>query len=192
MKEGYRQPDFGQPTKRFVQVMDISDDPALMEEYRKWHSEAYSWKEVRDGIREVGILEMEIYMSGNHLVMVVDTPLDWDWQSSPPFPDKRNGRHSWPNSKTATHQPAATRNGRWLGASSVFTDYLGLDHPKGILTDYLGQDHPKGRHNITMSLNPKRPFHSYILSREMVFFGNLKFQTAYCPRVSSTFFPLMI
>ena len=62
MKEGYRQQDFGQPTKRFVQVMDISDDPALMEEYRKWHSEAYSWKEVRDGIREVGILEMEIYM----------------------------------------------------------------------------------------------------------------------------------
>lgn len=82
MKEGYRQPDFGQPTKRFVQVMDISDDPALMEEYRKWHSEAYSWKEVRDGIREVGILEMEIYMSGNHLVMVVDTPLDWDWQTA--------------------------------------------------------------------------------------------------------------
>ena len=62
--------------------MDISDDPALMEEYRKWHSEAYSWKEVRDGIREVGILEMEIYMSGNHLVMVVDTPLDWDWQTA--------------------------------------------------------------------------------------------------------------
>ena len=82
MKEGYRQPEFGQPTKRFVQVMDISDDPALMEEYRKWHSEAYSWKEVRDGIREVGILEMEIYMSGNHLVMVVDTPLDWDWQTA--------------------------------------------------------------------------------------------------------------
>ena len=82
MKEGYRQQDFGQPTKRFVQVMDISDDPALMEEYRKWHSEAYNWKEVRDGIREVGILEMEIYRKDNHLVMIVETVADFDWDKA--------------------------------------------------------------------------------------------------------------
>ena len=32
-------------------------------EIRKLHSEECHWKEIRDGIREVGILEMEIYIS---------------------------------------------------------------------------------------------------------------------------------
>ena len=68
--------------KRYVQYMEISDDPELMAEYRKWHSEEYNWKEIRDGIRQVGILEMEIYLIGNHLTMIVDTPADFNWQES--------------------------------------------------------------------------------------------------------------
>ena len=66
--------------KRYVQFLEISDDPELMAQYRKWHSEEYHWKEIRDGIREVGILEMELYMLGNRLVMIVDAPADFDWE----------------------------------------------------------------------------------------------------------------
>ena len=46
--------------KRYVQFLEISDDPQLMAQYRKWHSEEYHWKEIRNGIKEVGILEMEL------------------------------------------------------------------------------------------------------------------------------------
>ena len=65
-----------------MQYLEISDDPELVAQYRKWHSEEYSWKEVRDGIRAVGILEMEIYLTGNHLTMIVDAPADFDWQTA--------------------------------------------------------------------------------------------------------------
>ena len=37
---------------------------------------------MREGIRQVGILEMEIYLIGNHLTMIVDTPLDFDWTTA--------------------------------------------------------------------------------------------------------------
>ena len=37
---------------------------------------------MRDGIREVGILEMEIYLLGNHLTMIVDTPADFCWEEA--------------------------------------------------------------------------------------------------------------
>jgi L-rhamnose mutarotase len=37
---------------------------------------------VRDGIREVGILEMEIYILGSKLVMIVDTPVDFEWEKA--------------------------------------------------------------------------------------------------------------
>ncbi|MBO5632045.1 MAG: L-rhamnose mutarotase [Aeriscardovia sp.] len=80
--EGYVQRLSEGKIKRYVQYLDISDDPALIAEYRKCHSEAYHWKEVRDGIREVGILEMELYLIGNHLTMIVDTPADFSWQEA--------------------------------------------------------------------------------------------------------------
>ena len=78
--EGYIQTISGGKIKRYVQTLDISDDPELIAEYKKWHSEEHHWKEIRDGIRQVGILEMEIYILGNRLVMIVDTPADFQWQ----------------------------------------------------------------------------------------------------------------
>ena len=80
--EGYIQNLSDGRVKRYVQFLEISDDPELMEQYRKWHSEEYHWKEIRDGIRQVGILEMEIYMMGNKLVMIVDTPADFQWEEA--------------------------------------------------------------------------------------------------------------
>ena len=80
--EGYTQLLSDGKTKRYVQYLEISNDPELMAEYRKWHSEEYHWKEIRDGIRQVGILEMEIYLIGNHLTMIVDAPADLDWQQT--------------------------------------------------------------------------------------------------------------
>ena len=82
MTEGYSQRHYDFPTKRYVQVLDLRDDPAMIAEYRKWHSEEFHWREIRDGIRSVGILEMEIYIRDNHLVMIVDTPADFDWTSA--------------------------------------------------------------------------------------------------------------
>ena len=80
--EGYIQNLSGGKLKRYVQFLRIEDDPELMAQYRYWHSEEHHWKEIRDGIREVGILEMEIYMLGNQLVMIVDAPADFDWQEA--------------------------------------------------------------------------------------------------------------
>ena len=80
--EGYIQNLSGGKIKRYVQFLRIEDDPELMAQYRYWHSEEHHWKEIRDGIREVGILEMEIYMLGNQLVMIVDAPADFDWQEA--------------------------------------------------------------------------------------------------------------
>ena len=80
--DGYLQKTYAGRTKRYVQTLDLRDDPAMIEEYRKWHSEEFHWKEIRDGIKAVGILEMEIYILGTRLVMIVDAPEDFDWKSA--------------------------------------------------------------------------------------------------------------
>lgn len=79
---GYQQQTFNCATKRFVQTLELNSNEEARREYIKWHSEEFHWKEIRDGIREVGILEMEIYIFGNRLVMIVDAPLDFDWDSA--------------------------------------------------------------------------------------------------------------
>lgn len=80
--EGYIQKLSNGKVKRYVQVLAIADDPELMAQYRYWHSEEHHWQEIREGIRAVGILEMEIYMHRNQLVMIVDAPADFNWQES--------------------------------------------------------------------------------------------------------------
>jgi len=78
---GYIQKDRGR-IKRYVQTLNLNDDPDMIEEYKKWHSKEFHWKEIRDGIKEVGILEMEIYICGTTLVMIVDAPEDFDWKAA--------------------------------------------------------------------------------------------------------------
>lgn len=80
--EGYRIKKYDVPVKRFCQTLELRDNPELIEKYRKAHSEKEMWKEICDGIREVGILEMEIYILGTKLFMIVETPLDFDWDSA--------------------------------------------------------------------------------------------------------------
>ena len=80
--EGYVQKLSGGNVKLYVQFLEISDDPQLVAQYRKCHDEEHSWQEVRDGIRQVGILEMELYILGNKVVMIVDTPANFDWETA--------------------------------------------------------------------------------------------------------------
>ena len=80
--DGYIQSPREGRVKRYVQTLDLRDDPEVIREYRKWHSEEFHWKEIREGIKAVGILEMEIYILGTRLVMIVDAPEDFDWTAA--------------------------------------------------------------------------------------------------------------
>ena len=80
--EGYLTKSFNQPVKRYCQTMDLRDNPELIAEYKKRHSKERAWQEIIQGIREVGILEMEIYLLGTRLFMIVETPHDFDWDTA--------------------------------------------------------------------------------------------------------------
>ena len=81
-KQGYKVREYREPVKRYCQMLSLKDDPALIAEYRKRHSEGEVWLETLAAIREVGILEMEIYILGTNLFIIVETPLDFDWDTA--------------------------------------------------------------------------------------------------------------
>ncbi|MBE6293758.1 MAG: L-rhamnose mutarotase [Bacteroidales bacterium] len=81
-QNGYKTAEYDKPVKRYCQTLDLKDNPALIAEYKKRHSEGEAWREIIAGIRQVGILEMEIYLVGTRLFMIVETPLDFNWDEA--------------------------------------------------------------------------------------------------------------
>jgi len=79
-KNGYYQKNIS--VKRYCQTMDLKDDPQLIDEYVKRHGELHHWVEIREGIRSVGILEMEIYRLGTKLFMIIETGSDFCWEEA--------------------------------------------------------------------------------------------------------------
>ena len=64
--------------KRFCQMLRLKENKDLIEEYTRVHANV--WPEVQRGIKEVGILDMQIYVRDNLLFMIVD-PIDgFDWE----------------------------------------------------------------------------------------------------------------
>ena len=78
-KQGYKVRKYQGPVKRYCQMLNLKNDAALIAEYRKRHSEGKVWPETLAAIREVGILEMEIYILGTRLFMIVETrQAEWE------------------------------------------------------------------------------------------------------------------
>lgn len=79
LKEGYLE-EIQTPTKRFCQFIKLN--PETLEQYKYWHQSKNVWKEIPKGIREAGILNMEIYLIDNLSFMILETPVDFDWDEA--------------------------------------------------------------------------------------------------------------
>lgn len=75
---GYNTKHYGFPTKHYCRTLELRDNPKLIKEYRRRHQQGNVWQEIIDGIKQVGILEMEIFLLGTRLVMIVEAPAELD------------------------------------------------------------------------------------------------------------------
>jgi L-rhamnose mutarotase len=57
------------PTTRYCLTLDLKDDPALIAEYRKYHEKV--WPEITKSIKDSGIEDMEIYLLGTRMFMIM-------------------------------------------------------------------------------------------------------------------------
>lgn len=123
--EGYRVKQYDGPVKRYCQTLDLKDDPKLIVEYRSRHSEPRAWKEILDGIRQVGILEMELYILGTRLFMIVETPLNFDWDSAMERLATLPRQQEWEDymSIFQLSKPGATSAEKWQPMERMFHLY---------------------------------------------------------------------
>ena len=79
LKEGYIHETAG-ATKRFCQFLKLNPD--TLDNYKYWHNSNHIWKEIPQGIRKAGILDMEIYVINDMAFMIVETPIDFNWDEA--------------------------------------------------------------------------------------------------------------
>lgn len=79
LKQGYpKEPAVAR--KRFCRFLSLNPD--TLDEYKYWHDSRHIWKEIPEGIRKAGILDMEIFLINNMAFMIIETPLDFDWDTA--------------------------------------------------------------------------------------------------------------
>ena len=82
-------------TKRFCKALKLHNDSDLIEAYKKVHAPGGVWPEITQGMKEVGILDMEIYIHGNQLFMIMDTIDDFDHDKAMAELAEKNRQAEW-------------------------------------------------------------------------------------------------
>ena len=122
MGKGHSNEYKGQSLKRYCQTLELKSDPMLIEEYKYWHKAENRWPEIPSGIREVGILDMEIYINENRLFMIVETAPDFDWEDSFAKLATLNRQAEWEEfmAKFQQTKPGATSSEKWTLMERIF------------------------------------------------------------------------
>jgi L-rhamnose mutarotase len=71
-----------QTYKRYCKTLTLEDDPRLIEDYKKVHAAGAAWPEITQGMIDVGIVDMEIYLAGTRLFMIMDTLPDFNHETA--------------------------------------------------------------------------------------------------------------
>jgi len=57
---------------RYCLTLDLKDDPELIAEYKQYHAQGKAWPEITQSIRNAGIEDMEIYLLGTRMFMIME------------------------------------------------------------------------------------------------------------------------
>lgn len=106
--------------KRYCQTLELKNDKSLIEQYVKVHQNV--WQEVKDGQKEVGILDMQIYIYDNRLFMIVDTIDDFDWERDMERLSNLPRQKEWEAyvSQFQGCSPDATSKDKWQLMNKIF------------------------------------------------------------------------
>jgi L-rhamnose mutarotase len=106
--------------KRYCQTLNLHNNPQLIDAYINEHKNV--WTEIKDGIRQVGILNMEIYIHNNHLFMIVETVDDFDWEKGFEHLATLPRQAEWEAymSKYQVSQPGQASHEKWKLMDKIF------------------------------------------------------------------------
>ena len=108
---------------RRVLILDLKDDPALIEAYEAHHAPGAVPEAIVRSIRASGIEAMDIYRSGNRLIMVMETAPAFDSEAKAAADSADPAVIAWEDLMDRYQQrlPWAPADVKWVGAERIFS-----------------------------------------------------------------------
>jgi L-rhamnose mutarotase len=106
--------------KRYCLALDLNEDPALIEEYERYHQNV--WPEIKKSIVDSGIVSMEICRTGNRLFMIIETDDFFSFDRKSIMDAANEKVQEWEELMWRFQQPLpwANKGEKWVLMESIF------------------------------------------------------------------------
>ena len=107
--------------KRYSLALDLKDDTQLIKEYKAYHKEV--WPEIIKSIKDAGIIDLEIYITGNRLFMIMETDDLFSFARKTDLDDKNTKVQEWENLMWNYQQalPLSNTDEKWQVMELMFS-----------------------------------------------------------------------
>ncbi len=106
--------------RRFCLTLDLKNDPKLIAEYKRYHEKI--WPEITQSIKDSGIEDMEIYLLGTRMFMIVEVNEQFSFEAKAES-DRTNPKvQEWEKLMGTFQQllPGTKPGEKWLLMERVF------------------------------------------------------------------------
>jgi L-rhamnose mutarotase len=106
--------------RRYCLTLDLKNDPNLIAEYKRYHEKI--WPEISQSIKGSGIQDMEIYLLGTRMFMIMEVTEGFSFEAKADA-DRNNPKvQEWENLMWRFQQglPGAKPGEKWLPMERVF------------------------------------------------------------------------
>ena len=106
--------------RRYGLTLDLKDDPQLIAEYKRYHDKI--WPEITLSIKDAGIEDMEIYLFGTRMFMVMEVNEQFSFEAKA-LADRKNPKvREWEELMWKFQEvlPGAKPGEKWLLMEKIF------------------------------------------------------------------------
>jgi L-rhamnose mutarotase len=107
-------------SRRFCLTLDLKDDPKLIAEYKRYHQKI--WPEITASIRDSGIEDMEIYLLGTRMFMIMEVNENFSFEAKAGADHSNPKVQQWEELMWKFQQalPEAMPGEKWLRMERIF------------------------------------------------------------------------
>lgn len=108
--------------KKYCFALDLKEDENLIAQYEHWHRSENAWPEITASIKKAGILNMEIYRTGNRLFMIMEASDDFSFEQKALADNQNIKVQEWENLMLQFQQalPWAKPNEKWVLMNKIY------------------------------------------------------------------------
>ena len=107
--------------RRYCLTLDLKDDPKLIAEYKRYHQKI--WPEITRSIKDAGIDDMEIYLLGTRMFMIMEVNETFSFEAKKKADELNPKVQEWEALMWRFQQslPEAEPGEKWLLMERIFS-----------------------------------------------------------------------